>query len=73
LAVSSVLKINGLEREFPSEGVPETLLDLLNALGICHSTVVAEVNGRIIERQNFVNTRLEGGESIELVRFVGGG
>lgn len=71
--MTQVLRINGVEREFPGEALPETLSDLLNALEICHATVVAEIDGRIVERKDFVATRLTAGQAIELVRFVGGG
>jgi len=71
--VSNVLRINGLERQFPDEAMPETLADLLNHLSICHATVVAEIDGRIVERKDFEVTRLVAGQAIELVRFVGGG
>lgn len=67
-----VLKINGKEKRFP-DGVPGTLMELLNQLDINQATVVAEINGKIIERQNFSQTRLSEGQRIELVRFVGGG
>jgi thiamine biosynthesis protein ThiS len=67
-----VLKINGTEKQF-RDGLPETLVDLLNLLGINQATVVAEINGKIIEKENFAQTRLRSGQSVELVRFVGGG
>jgi sulfur carrier protein len=67
-----VLKINGKEKQFP-DGIPETLMELLNQLDINQATVVAEINGKIIERQKFSQTRLSKGQRIELVRFVGGG
>ncbi|MBN1804809.1 MAG: sulfur carrier protein ThiS [Sedimentisphaerales bacterium] len=67
-----VLKINGKEKQFP-DGLPKTVMELLKQLDINHATVVAEVNGKIIERQNFSRTQLSGGQNIELVRFVGGG
>jgi len=66
------LKINGTERQF-QEGIPHTLTALLKKLNINHTTVVAEIEGQIIERQNFPQTQLTDGQSIELVRFVGGG
>jgi len=66
------LKINGVEREFPS-GLPQTLADLLNQLNIDAATVVAEIDGRIIERSRFAETTLCSGQKIELVRFVPGG
>lgn len=66
------LTINGKQREF-SAGIPRTLADLLEGLNINQATVVAEIDGKIIERQNFAQTHLSAGQSIELVRFVGGG
>jgi sulfur carrier protein len=67
-----VLKINGKEKQFP-DGIPKTLIELLKLLDINQATVVAEVNGKIIERHNFSQTQLRNGQKIELVRFVGGG
>ena len=67
-----VLKINGGDRQFPA-GTPQTLTDLLKQLNINEATVVAEIDGQIIDRQNFAQTQLSNGQSIELVRFVGGG
>ncbi|MHC4510244.1 MAG: sulfur carrier protein ThiS [Planctomycetota bacterium] len=66
------LTINGKAREFPA-GMPKTLTDLLGRLNINQATVVAEIDGKIIERRNFAQTWLSAGQSIELVRFVGGG
>jgi sulfur carrier protein len=66
------LKINGTEREFPA-GIPRTLAKLLGQLNINEATVVAEIDGRIIEQPSFAQTPLSAGQSIELVRFVGGG
>lgn len=67
-----VLKINGIEKQFP-DGLPKTLMELLKRLDINQATVVAEINGQIVEKQNFSQTLLRNGQSIELVRFVGGG
>ncbi|MHC4104380.1 MAG: sulfur carrier protein ThiS [Planctomycetota bacterium] len=67
-----VLKINGNEKQFP-DGIPKTLVELLKQLDINQATVVAEINGKVIERQNFSQTHLRSGQKIELVRFVGGG
>ena len=66
------LKINGKTKEFPA-GLPATLTELLQLLKIHEATVVAEINGQIIERNNFSKTALCNGQSVELVRFVGGG
>ena len=67
-----MLKINGTEKQFP-DGIPATLADLLDKLKINQATVVAQINGRIVERKKFPETKLSPSQSIELIRFVGGG
>lgn len=63
------LTVNGREHQVP----PGTLEALLLHLGIESKAVVAEVNGAIIAPEDFSGTPLHNGDSIELVRFVGGG
>ena len=70
--MSAILKINGTEKTF-DEGLPATLSELLNNLEIDAATVVAEIDGDIVERGNFAQTELKEGTAIELIRFVGGG
>jgi sulfur carrier protein len=67
------LQINGQMRQFPPEEMPATLLALLEKLGIEAATVVAEVDGRIVGSQEFPSTGLSDGQTIELVKFMGGG
>ena len=67
-----VLNINGIEKQFP-DGLPKTLIELLKQLDIHQATVVAEINGKIIAREDFSQTQLSSGQKVELVRFVGGG
>ena len=67
------LKINGAVRQFPSDKFPATLTELLEQLNVDAATVVAEVDGQIVEREKFAQTRLSQGRTIELVRFVPGG
>ncbi|MHC4456904.1 MAG: sulfur carrier protein ThiS [Planctomycetota bacterium] len=68
-----VIKINGVEKQFPPGQLPSTVAELLEQLNIKAATIVAEVDGRIVERRKFEQTKLRNGQSIELVRFVGGG
>jgi sulfur carrier protein len=68
-----ILQINGKEKTFPDNKIPATLTDLITVLGVDSTTVVAELEGQIIERKNFSTTPLQDGQSIELVRFVPGG
>jgi thiamine biosynthesis protein ThiS len=67
------LRINGTDHAFPGDTLPGTVAELLNALEIDHATVVAEVDGQIVERSRFGEMAIREGQSIELVRFVGGG
>jgi thiamine biosynthesis protein ThiS len=67
------LRINGVEKEFADGRLPATLAQILEQLGIESAAVVAEVEGRIIERDKFAETEVQKGQSIELVRFVPGG
>ena len=68
-----VLKINGVQRQFPDGLLPKTIAELLEQLSVEAATVVAEIDGRIIEREKFPETTLCDGQTIELVRFMGGG
>jgi sulfur carrier protein len=68
----NTLKINGEEKQFDG-GLPATLSQLLAHLKLDEATVVAEIDGEIIERAKFAVTKLNAGQKIELIRFVGGG
>ena len=71
--MTRTLKINGVDKEFSDDRIPKTLSELLDDLEISQATVVAEIDGRIIDRKDFDRTPLQPGQTIELVRFVGGG
>ena len=64
------LTVNGKPHRH-SEGM--TIASLLAELMDGPGTVVVEVNGKIIPRGQFEETRLCAGDSIEVVHFVGGG
>lgn len=49
------------------------LTDLLDALGLRTRWVVAEVNGRAVDRNVMGETVLADGDQVELVRAVAGG
>ena len=67
------LRINGQVRQFLPEEMPATLSGLLEKLGIEAATVVAEVDGRIVGPKEFPSTGLSDGQTVELVKFMGGG
>jgi sulfur carrier protein len=67
------LCVNGVEKAFEPETFPKTLADLLARMNIDHATVVAEIDGNIVPRNEFSQTQLAEGMKLELVRFVPGG
>ena len=67
------LIVNGSARHYEQEKLPAMLKDLLAELNIEAATVVAEIDGEIIARQQFDQTKLRDGQKIELIRFMGGG
>ena len=50
-----------------------SLHDLVLSLELNPQSLVAEVNGKIIEHPQFSDQILQDGDRIELIRFVGGG
>ena len=64
------LMINGEERAFLA---PMTVQDLLGQLGLDARKIALERNLEIVPRSLHGSTRLEDGDRIELVQFVGGG
>jgi thiamine biosynthesis protein ThiS len=68
-----MLRINGVEKEFAAGQMPLTVAELLAMLDVEGATAAAEIDGEIIDREKFAGTKLHNGQSIELVRFVGGG
>jgi sulfur carrier protein len=69
----SAIRINGKEQSFAEGKMPATIADLLRHLGVDATTVVAELEGQIIERAKFSDTTLRDGQNVELIRFVPGG
>ena len=58
---------------FEDQALPKDLGELVFGLGLPDEAVVAEVNGEIVKRGLFSQCRLNSGDRVELVRFVGGG
>jgi thiamine biosynthesis protein ThiS len=67
------LHVNGVERRFSPDQMPVTLSDLVKALDVEAAVAVAEIDGVLVRPEHFARTQLTDGQSIELVRFVGGG
>ena len=64
------MRINGKVSELK---VPTTLKELIAGLGYREDRVAVELNGKIVPRSDYVNVRLNDGDSVEIVGFVGGG
>ena len=64
------LQINGKQVELDG---PTPLMDYLQKLGVNPRAVAVEHNGTIIERAAFEAVTLDAGDSVEIVRMVGGG
>jgi sulfur carrier protein len=64
------LTINGEPRELPED---TTVLGLLEALKISPQRVAVEVNAQLVRRARHGEHRLQDGDTIEVVTFVGGG
>jgi thiamine biosynthesis protein ThiS len=62
--------LNGEQREC-REGI--TLTDLVMELGLGARRIAVEVNRTIIPRDEYATCRLQPGDQIEIVHFVGGG
>ena len=64
------IHLNGNEKEITS---PFTISALVHDLGMKEDRVAVELNRNIVPRQNWPQTFLSEGDSLELVHFVGGG
>jgi sulfur carrier protein len=64
------VKINGKEKQL-DDGL--TVKHLLKQLNIPFETVVVELNGDIIYKEEYEKVILKDNDKVEIVRFVGGG
>ncbi len=67
------LKVNGQTREYAADSLPATIRDLVESLGLDPAGVVAEVNGDLVKRGDLAKHALADGDTVEIVRLVGGG
>ena len=62
--------VNGEARHLPQGA---SLVALLAELGLDTRKVAGERNEEIVPRSTYAATRLEAGDSLEIVHFIGGG
>ena len=65
-----LVRVNGEERRFP-EGL--TISALLGELEVSTPRVAVERNREIVPKASYESTRIEEGDELEVVEFVGGG
>jgi len=65
-----IITLNGETRTIEAG---TSLQQLLDALDVNCDALVVQHNGDIVARTQFSDTSLNDGDSLELVRFVGGG
>ena len=64
------VRVNGEARRIPRG---RTVAGLLDGLELDPGAVVVEVNRDIVRREEIDDVRLEPGDRVEIVQFVGGG
>lgn len=64
-----MVKVNGEMLEM--EG--KTVTELLEAMDTSNQRVAVEINEEIVPRASYGETVLKDGDTVEVVRFVGGG
>lgn len=62
--------INGTEKDVP-DGL--TVKELVRHLGLGDGPVAVEINREIVPRAEHASRTVSGGDTIEIVHFVGGG
>ena len=64
------VQLNGKEREIAAG---HTVRSLLESLELHPGMIVVELNREILERDSYGDVTVSGGDTLELVHFVGGG
>lgn len=64
-----MVKING--ENISADG--KNVLEMLGQLGYSEKRVAVELNEKIVPKAEYGSTFLKDGDSVEVVRFVGGG
>ena len=64
------LTINGQSKEFPA---PLNVEQLLLQLELKQDQVVVELNREILLADKYVDIKLDDGDTLEIIQFVGGG
>jgi sulfur carrier protein len=71
--MSLTVILNGQSRAFDALPQPASLEQLIGELGLKGDRVAVEHNGEIVPRAGWAEVRLNPGDRLEVVHFVGGG
>lgn len=64
------ITVNGKEREIDGE---TTVVALLQTLNVNAKQVAVAINGEVVRRGDWPETNVHAGDTVEIVRAVGGG
>jgi sulfur carrier protein len=64
------ITLNGKAHELPRE---QPLLELLDELNIDRRMIAVALNGDVVPRDTYEGINLRDGDTVEIVRMVGGG
>jgi sulfur carrier protein len=64
------IKINGMEKEIHKN---TTISELLSSLNVLDKTMAVAVNMKIVKKDDWDNYKLQDGDKVEALNFVGGG
>ena len=64
------ITVNGEPKEAPEKS---TIFDYVSSLNFDPETVVVEIDGKIVQREEYQTRDLKEGCILELIRFIGGG
>jgi sulfur carrier protein len=64
------ITVNGVVRDLPEGG---SMTRLLSEVGARPEQVAVELNQRVLDRGEFTTCRLQPGDRVEIITFVGGG
>jgi thiamine biosynthesis protein ThiS len=64
------ITVNGDTRQIPPDS---SVTDLITALELSSERLAIELNHNILPRHAWAETRLQSGDRLEIVHFVGGG
>lgn len=62
--------VNGESTDFPSDS---TIDEVLRKFNLASGSFVIEINGEILQKEMFSQRILQENDTLEIIRFVGGG